>query len=100
MQPHPTPTGVWGKNIFNPKSLDASTMHFTPPPPLPTAAEPYDGTRVETKQAIAAYVEQLGDLYAYCYQTAQTKLGKNATPVVLSTATTTLFQAAREKFNP
>lgn len=53
-----------------------------------------------TGMAIAAYVEQLGDLYAYCYYTAQAKLSEDVAPSILATATNALFQAARDKFNP
>jgi hypothetical protein len=52
----------------------------------------------EAKRAIAAYVEQLGDLYAYCHRTAQSKLGEETDPFVLSDATRELFQAARDRF--
>jgi len=54
----------------------------------------------EEKRQIAAYVEQLGDLYAYCQRTALTKLGEDASPVEVSTAAAALFQAARDRFNP
>lgn len=72
-----------------------SSVRLPIPPSLGMEA---DELKPETKRAIAAYVEQLGDLYAYCHRTAQSKLGEETDPFVLSDATRELFQAARDRF--
>lgn len=69
----------------------------------PTTSDPQASIETlapDEKRKIAAYVEQLGDLYAYCQRTALTKLGEDASPVEVSTAAAALFQAARDRFSP
>ena len=60
---------------------------------------PVDALPPDQKRAIAAYVEQLGALYAFCHRTACNKLPE-ADPVVVGSATDALFRAACAKFNP
>lgn len=74
-----------GWNLIDPATVE---------PPAPV-----DGLAPDTKRAIAAYVEQLGDLYAFCYRTASSKL-PDADPVVVGSAADSLFRAACAKFNP
>lgn len=64
----------------------------------PSEESPAEALTRDEKHQIAAYVEQLGDLYAYCQRTAMTKLGDDASPVEVSTAAASLFQAARDRF--
>lgn len=74
-----------GWNLIDPATVE---------PPAPV-----DGLAPDTKRAIAAYVEQLGDLYAFCHRTASSKL-PDADPVVVGSAADSLFRAACAKFNP
>lgn len=79
-----------GWNLIAPSTVEES--------PVEAPQVPSDSLAPDTKRAIAAYVEQLGDLYAFCHRTASSKL-PDADPVVGSAADS-LFRAACAKFNP
>jgi len=70
--------------------------------PVPSAAQPTQPKRgtlaPDTKRAIADYVTEMGDLYAYCYQQAQTKLEGKPDAAVQAMASS-LFIAAQRKFS-
>jgi len=62
-------------------------------------AKPGDvGLSADTKRAIAAYVEELGGLYAFCLDTAQKKIGASSDSETVRCAASSLFIAASRKF--
>jgi hypothetical protein len=58
------------------------------------------GMPPETKKAIAAYVEDLANLYSFCFDTAASKLSdRMADQGAIKDVATTLFLSAVRKFN-
>jgi hypothetical protein len=57
-----------------------------------------EGMTPESKKAIAAYVEEMGSLYAFCYTTAAVKLAEAPNEAKQAMASS-LFIAAQRKFN-
>jgi hypothetical protein len=55
------------------------------------------GMTPDTKKAIAAYVEEMGSLYGFCYQTATNKLA-DAPNEAKQAMASSLFIAAQRKF--
>jgi hypothetical protein len=61
--------------------------------------EPDEFMPPQQKQAIATYVEQMGDLYAFCFQVAKTKLdGKTDNPETIRVCSSSIFIAAQRRF--
>ena len=81
-------------------SLIDNTASPSTPAAVPTATQPakVEGMTPETKKAIAAYVEEMGDLYRYCYTTAAAKLAEAPNEAKQAMASS-LFIAAQRKFN-
>jgi len=65
------------------------------PPAQPTA----QGMDPEQKREIAAYVGEMGDLWAYCLQTAQTKIGASVDGETVRCMASSLFISASRKFD-
>lgn len=64
---------------------------------VPTASTS-TGLDPETKKAIAAYIEEMGSLYSFCYTTATNKLA-DAPNEAKQAMASSLFIAAQRKFN-
>lgn len=73
--------------------------------PIPTTAQ-QEGDRAISvlmrdaqKREVAAYVEQMANLYRYCFEQAQIALaGATENPATIQAAASTLFIAAQRKF--
>ena len=63
-----------------------------------TANSQQQGMTAEQKRAIAAYVEQMGDLYAFCLSTAQNKIGASTDGETVRCMASSLFIASQRKF--
>ena len=57
-----------------------------------------EGIAPETKKAIAAYVEDLANLYGFCFDTASRKLSDRMDATAVKDVATTLFLSACRKF--
>lgn len=79
--------------VDTPQHSDISSppKHTQPQPDKPVLTD-------EQKVAIAAYVDQMADLYVYCFSTANTKLDGAAEETVRAAASS-LFISAQRKFH-
>lgn len=57
------------------------------------------GLTPELKRQIASYIGDMGDLYAYCLSTAQTKIGASSDSETVRNMAACLFVSASKKFN-
>jgi hypothetical protein len=64
---------------------------------MATTSTPFPNLDKETKQAIAAYIEETGSLYSFCYSTASNKLAEAPNEAKQAMASS-LFIAAQRKF--
>lgn len=69
----------------------------TPTTGMDTTSTPSPNLDKETKQAIAAYIEEMGSLYSFCYTTASNKLAEAPNEAKQAMASS-LFIAAQRKF--
>lgn len=67
-----------------------------PSPPTKPEAFIVGKTR---KTDVAAYVAEMGDLYAHCYSVALAKLPAGVNDAQIQSATSSLFTAAQSRFN-
>lgn len=116
-----TETAIWGPPSYAPladlQQGDAVTVskdsknkvhiienHLVSPtmtaPTLPTQSKPTTAHSLssDTKKAIAAYVGEMGDLYAFCFNTVYDKL-PDASEETQRAAASSLFIAAQRRFN-
>lgn len=79
---------------------NAAAVVGTQPTQPATQTQPAkpEGMTPETKKAIAAYVEEMGSLYSFCYTTAAAKLVEAPNEAKQAMASS-LFIAAQRKFN-
>lgn len=68
------------------------------PQAQPHTQQGSQGMSAEQKREIAAYVVEMGDLYAYCLQTAQTKIGASSDSETVRAMASSLFISAQRKF--
>lgn len=87
------PTTRDGKETFDIELIDDAL-------PAPQRQQSSDSFTLdnERKRQIAAYLDQAGDLLAFCRKTAAQKL-EDAPEEAIQAATATLFIAAQRKFN-
>jgi hypothetical protein len=72
--------------------------HPTPSQVTPQASPSDVGMSADTKRAIAAYVEDMGNLYSFCLDTAQKKIGASCDAETVRCMASSLFIAASRKF--
>lgn len=74
----------------------------TPPTPVPvqhkSSTSPAPLLTPSQKRAIAAYINDLGPLRAYCAEVATKHFPPDADPVAIAQAASDLFTAARDRF--
>lgn len=78
--------------------IDNATASPEPAAAIQSQPAKGEGMTPETKKAIAAYVEEMGNLYSFCYTTATAKLAEAPNEAKQAMASS-LFIAAQRKFN-
>lgn len=76
--------------------LLSSGSQTTAPAPVPAPQE--QGLTPELKRQIASYVGDMSDLYAYCLNTAQNKIGASSDSETVRCMASSLFISASRKF--
>ena len=84
-------------NIIQPDTATATPAPDSVAPQQPTANAPQ--LSIQQKQAIASYVGDMGDLYAYCLNQAQEKIGASCDAETVRCMASSLFIAASRKFD-
>lgn len=95
------PTNRDGRQTWDIELIDTSQQQLSSSPPEQAQKEQQASKPVLTndqKVAIAAYVDQMADLYAYCFSTASTKLD-GATEETVRAAASSLFISTQRKFD-
>jgi hypothetical protein len=87
-----------GKISLIDNAASPSTTTQPTQPATQTQSPQTGGMTPETKKAIAAYVEEMGSLYSFCYTTAAAKLAEAPNEAKQAMASS-LFIAAQRKFN-
>jgi hypothetical protein len=81
-------------------AYDGKSYKLADTPDRSSASPSSAGMTPETKKAIAAYVEDLANLYSFCFDTADRKLSDRIQDSsAIKEVATTLFLSAVRKFN-
>jgi hypothetical protein len=91
------PTERKGKQTWDVELFPAAA---TPPPlPAPQSAPEHQPLSPTQKKAIAAYIGEQADLYAYCLEVAFSKIGPSTDGETVRCMATALYESTQRRFN-
>jgi len=82
-----------GNDKHNIVLLESATAPTAATPPQP------QGLTTDKKREIASYITEMGGLYAFCLETAQTKIGASSDSETVRCMASSLYISASRKFH-